>query len=292
MSRPATSRLKVNPPLGSLPVLQYCAPDQLRIDDAYQRSLETGPSQSLIRKIAMFWNWDLCQPLVVARRSDGQLYVVDGQHRLAAAHLRRDIGQLPCIISTYETAADEAASFVALNQLRRPLSAIDLFKAAVAAEDTEALLILDCLNGADLSIAPHSNYTTWKPGMVQNVGGLRECLRGKGERVLRDALKVLAGAYPEQVLRYAGTLFPGIAHIVANEHHGLTPEEIKQTEDQFMPGMIDMVNAGSQEEWARDIMKLAPECSSGRRGAAWQLFESAWAEFLEAYFEEDEAAAA
>ena len=47
---------------------------------------------------------------VVARRSDGGLYVVDGQHRMAAAILRRDIGQLPCVISSYASAGDEAAS--------------------------------------------------------------------------------------------------------------------------------------------------------------------------------------
>ena len=44
MSRPATSRLKVNPPLGQLPVLQYCSPDQLLIDEQYQRSLDAFPA--------------------------------------------------------------------------------------------------------------------------------------------------------------------------------------------------------------------------------------------------------
>jgi hypothetical protein len=39
MTSPATSKLKVNPPVGQLPVLQYCAPDQLQIDESYQRSL-------------------------------------------------------------------------------------------------------------------------------------------------------------------------------------------------------------------------------------------------------------
>lgn len=52
MVRPATARLKCNPPLGRMPVLQFLPPGELEIDDTYQRSLESGPSISLIRKIA------------------------------------------------------------------------------------------------------------------------------------------------------------------------------------------------------------------------------------------------
>jgi hypothetical protein len=51
-------------------------------------------SQALIRQIARHWDWDLCLPLVVSRRADGSLYVIDGQHRLAAARIRGDIDHL------------------------------------------------------------------------------------------------------------------------------------------------------------------------------------------------------
>lgn len=291
MSRAATSRLKVNPPLGSPPTLEWRAVGELMIDMSYQRAIDTGPSQALIRKIAMFWDWGLCQPLAVSRRPDGALTIVDGQHRASAAKLRGDVPHLPCVITSYLSAGDEAAAFVALNQMRRPLSALDLFKAAVAAEDVEALLILDCVRSAGLDLAPHMNNTAWKAGQIANIGGLRECLRGKGERVLRDALLVLGGVYKGEILRYAGTIFPGIAHIVANEHQGCTDEEIKRGEEQFLPGMIDLVNASTQKEWADEIIKLAPEHYRGRRGASWQVFEKAWGEFLEAYFEEDDLAA-
>ena len=286
MARAATSRLKVNAPLGSPPTLEWRAVGELLIDPSYQREVGTGPSQTLIRRIAMFWDWGLCQPLAVSRRPDGTLLIVDGQHRASAAKLRGDIPHLPCVITSYANAGDEAAAFVALNQQRRPLSALDLFKAAVAAEDQEALLILDCLRRAGLSIAPHSNYTAWKPGMVANVGGLKECLRSKGHHVLRDALKVLSRAYEGQILRYAGTIFPGIAHIVANERQGCDGGEIIQGREQFMPGMIDLVAASTQKEWTTQIIKLA-QPPIGRRAAACTAFEQAWYEFLEAYFEED-----
>jgi hypothetical protein len=105
MSRAATSRLKVNPQLGSPPSLEFRTLAELKVDDTYQRSLETDPSQRLIRRIAQFWDWGLCQPLAVARRQDGSLMVVDGQHRLAAATLRGDIAHLPCVITSYANTA-------------------------------------------------------------------------------------------------------------------------------------------------------------------------------------------
>jgi hypothetical protein len=211
----------------------------------------------------------LCQPLAVSRRPDGALTIVDGQHRASAAKLRGDIPHLPCVITSYANTGDEAAAFVALNQMRRPLSALDLFKAAVAAEDKEALLILDCLTSASLSLAPHMNNTQWKPGQIANIGGLRECLRSKGEPVLRGALIVLGHAYKGEVFRYAGTIFPGIAHIVWNEHQ-------KGGEEKFGARMIAMVQASTQKEWSDRIIKLAPEHYRGRRGAAWQVFADAW----------------
>ena len=267
-ARAATSRLKVNAPLGSPPTLEWRAVGELQIDPSYQRAIDTGPSQSLIRKIAMYWDWGLCQPLAVSRRPDGALTIVDGQHRASAAKLRGDIPHLPCVITAYSSAGDEAAAFVALNQMRRPLSALDLFKAAVAAEDTEALLILDCLTSAGLSLAPHSNYTAW--GAVQNVGGLRECLRGKGERVLRGSLLVLAAAYGGEVLRYAGTIFPGVAHVVDDALR--LRSSSKEILEQFAP----IIAAKTQVQWARDIQRLSGETGCARRDAAKQIFERAW----------------
>lgn len=220
MARSATSRLKVNAPLGRMPVLQFMGPCELQIDAAYQRSIESGESKTLIRKIAQHWNWDLCQPLVVARRPDGGLFVIDGQHRLEAAKLRRDIAQLPCVVVDYSSAADEAASFVHLNQQRRPLGALDLFKAALASDDPEATAIASAMEAAGLSLAAHSNFTAWKPGQVAIIGGIQRQWRREGAAVTGEALQVLATAFAGEILRYAGTVWPGIVSVCAEEMRG------------------------------------------------------------------------
>lgn len=243
MTRQAVSRLKINPTLGQMPVLQYCAPAQLLIDPAYQRSLEQAASQTLVRKIAMFWNWDLCQPLVVARRDDGNLYVVDGQHRLAAAQMRGDITALPCVVTAYASAADEAASFVALNQQRRPLSALDLFKAAVAAEDETALAITKMMGECGLSIAAHQNCIAWKPGQVSNIGGIQKAYNAQGPGITRAAMMILSKAFEGQILQYAGTIFPGIVWLLSKD---------RTVSHQ---AMIDVLGSKGQLRWRDAVMR-------------------------------------
>lgn len=212
MSRQATSRVKVNPPLGLRPSLENCRIGDLNVDPGYQRSIDTSASQSLIRKIAMFWDWTLFHPLTVARRPDGSLWVVDGQHRLSAARLRGDLYDIPCVVSAYSDRADEAASFVAMNVQRRPLTALELFRAALAAGDASAGEVMALMTMNGLSLAAHSNYTTWKPGQISNIGGILKCHRRYGSAVTARALDVLARAFSGQVLRYGGTLFSGLAH--------------------------------------------------------------------------------
>jgi len=263
--------LKVNPPLGTLPVLQYCAPDQLQIDDAYQRSLEASGSQALVRRLAVHWDWGLCQPLFVARRDDGRLYVVDGQHRLAAAKLRGDIWQLPCVVTSFASAGDEAASFVALNQQRRPLTALDLFKAALAAGDNEAEAVLAAITAAGLTLANTTNNQVMRPASVMNIGGLLRCYRRNGgEGVLRAALAALAQAWPGEVLRYAGTIFPGLAAIASDELR------LRSAAAEFIGPLATLAGARSQTEWRGIIKASVGESGGMAREASELVFRTAW----------------
>lgn len=275
MARAATSRLKCNPPLGRLPVLQYLPPAELQIDAEYQRSIEGQNSQALIRKIAQYWNWDLCQPLVVSRRAE-TLFVIDGQHRLAAARLRGDIGQLPCVVVEYASPADEAASFVHLNRQRAPLNKLDIFRAAVASEDPEAKAILAAIEVAGLKVAPHSNYTAWKPGMISNIGGVERIWRSNGAAICSAALRAMAEAMEGQVLRYAGTIFPGIAAVCAVEMSA----DADFGED-IWPLFIEMIHEGDQQQWRREVMIARAENPNLRFAeAAAKVFHQAWSELL------------
>ena len=223
MTKTSTDRLKINSQLGRMPVLQFLPPAELAIDDSYQRSIESGDSRALIRRIAQHWNWDLCLPLVVSRRrtETGDAYfVIDGQHRLEASKLRGDIGQLPCVVVEYAGAADEAASFVHLNQQRRPLKPIDLFKAALASGDSEARAIMAAMDDAGLSLITQNNADRWKPGQIGIIGGIQRSWRREGAAVTGEAMQLLSTAFADTVLRYAGTIWPGLVSVCAEVMRG------------------------------------------------------------------------
>lgn len=269
----ATARLKVNPPLGTRPSLEFRRIAELEIDPAYQRNIDAGPSQTLIRRIATFWDWTLCQPLSVAKRADGTLMVVDGQHRLEGARLRGDIIDLPCVISAYASMGEEAAAFVALNQQRRPLNRMQVFKAALAAGDKEALDIKDALDDAGLWIGSSSDLSIQKPGAIVCLRGLENCLHVHGKAVLAAALDVMAQSFKGQVLRYSGTIFPGIAALTADEM-----ALDKGFHDGALFGLMTaMIGGAEQVEWYKDISARTAEIPT-RRAAAIAVLRDAWAE--------------
>lgn len=272
MARAATSRLKVNPILGSPPTLEWRAVGELLIDPTYQREIEAGPSQALIRKIAMFWDWGLCQPLAVSRRPDGTLTIVDGQHRASAAKMRGDIPHLPCVITAYASAGDEAAAFVALNQMRRPLSALDLFRAALTAGDIEATAIARLISGAGLRLSKHTNYTVWKPGDVANIGGIQRAYRRDGENAARIALCALAQAWPNVILRYGGSVFPGFAAVARDEVRlrGDPPKTIAE--------LAAVAGSKTQEEWRRAAHVAFADAGPSLRDGMEMVFRTAWRE--------------
>lgn len=268
-------------PKGSLPVLQYLSPAQLQVDATYQRSIENGQSRNLIAKIAREWNWDLCQVLVVSRRVSGGLFVVDGQHRLSAAKLRPDISQLPCVVATYASAQEEAAIFAKLNRQRTPLKALDIFKAAVAGNDPEACKLMSLISQAGLRLATSTNNVDQAPGSISNIGGLREAMRSYGDKVTLKALRVLARAFDGQVLRYAGTLFGGIAGTIGDAGRG--GNAISETL------LVAVLSGQEQGDWYAEIMAHKGKFPEMRTpAAATHIISSA---YEEAAAEDEEIAA-
>lgn len=156
------------------------------------------------------WDWRLCQPLAVSRRADGGLYVVDGQHRLAGALRRDDIAHLPCVITTHSDAADEAATFVALNERRQRLSQGDKFAAALASGDATAKKVLAMMQGCGLTVARHSNPTAWQPRQLFCGPAIAKAIKQHGERSVSCALVALAEAYEGVVLSRGATLLQAL----------------------------------------------------------------------------------
>jgi hypothetical protein len=272
------ARLKCNPIVGSLPVLQYCAPEQLLIDETYQRSLECETSQALIRRIAASTGTGACASLCsspgAAMAGCTSSTASTGSPR---AVLRGDIAQLPCVVTHFDGAEQEAAAFVALNQQRRPLSALDLFKAALTSGDPAALRSRTRLDEAGLKLSNHASNKLMKPGHVCNIGGLQRCERMIRQQVLTLALKVLAQAYPQQVLRYAGSIFPGIAAVVGGELHN------RAAPDDLVARFAGFVGREPQLAWYKRFTQAKVDDPNLKHSsAAEKVLRSAWVEWSQA----------
>lgn len=254
-------------PRGALPVLQYCTPDQLRVDPTYQREIDQR-SRQLIAHIAQGWDWSLFQPLVVARRHDQSLYVVDGQHRLRAAQMRGDIAQLPCVIFYPGDPAEEAAVFVDLNQNRRPLTAYALYNAALASGDEAAIALDDRLREAGLSFTGAADVKDFKPGALNNVATVRKWHARHGDRHTGTVLTTIGRAFAGQVIRITSPLFAGIAALV-----------LEQGEQLSTHLLVDVLSQ-PQDDWLADFRRRAADDATGIQSAAIAVIRDAYNEAL------------
>lgn len=239
---------------GKPPTLEWIATSDLCIDPVYQRVTEGVQSKRIIRAMVHQWDWRLCLPLSVSRRANDELLVVDGQHRLIGARERGDIAHLPCVISSHANAAEEARTFVALNQQRQRLSQGDIFRASLASGDEEAQATLYLIEKSGLSLAAHSNWTAWKPGQIFCAPAITKARKQYGDGIVGSALTVLSRAYPDEPLRFAGTLLPALYPVFQGRAKiaGFDPECFQEA-----------VSSVDQQGWLDEasVIRVREQCS-------------------------------
>jgi hypothetical protein len=199
---------------------------RLSIDGAYQRSTENATSQRLIVSIAAKFDWRLCAPLVVSRRSDDTLTIIDGQHRWMAACRRDDIPQLPCCVFRYESIQEEARMFIIANRARKPMNRLDDYFAALAAADEDALEIQQLVTDAGLQIARNTSSTAWRPGEVAFTSSIASSIRRFGPAITSAVLTNMAVAFPGQKLSHGGAIFGGLARIMSRPPADFDPDRL------------------------------------------------------------------
>lgn len=122
----------------------------LNIDRTYQRE----QSDYKIKDIAEAFDPDAFGWLVVGRRVDGTLWVIDGGHRYYALQLMGYTDQnVPCMMLNETTPEAEARLYDIYNAKRAPMRVTERFKARLRYNDEEALAINKVLADA--------GYTVW-----------------------------------------------------------------------------------------------------------------------------------
>lgn len=156
--------------------LQMIPKRDLHIDKTYQRQAH----KNKVVAIRADWSWVACGALVVGRRPSGTLVVVDGQHRKLAADGRSDIQALPCIVFDISGIKDEAQGFIAVNTLRKSMSAFDKYRALLVSGDAEALAVESLVSSHGMRVSASSS-----PGSVKCISALLRAHRVKRAHLVR-----------------------------------------------------------------------------------------------------------
>lgn len=142
-------------------VLMMINKRDLRINSEYQRTL----AENKVQKMSSAWSWVACNAITVGMR-DGVCWVIDGQHRVAAAMRRSDVTELPCVVFEIEDVREEARGFLNINDFRKPMTSVDRLRAsAVAGDDAAKQFALLC-NRLGLVITANGN----SPGSIKSAG--------------------------------------------------------------------------------------------------------------------------
>ena len=159
---------------GAVPVLQWIAIADLRVDESYQREIgATG--RATIRKILDEFRWSKFAPVVVAALEGGFYAIIDGQHRTVAALASAGIERVPCMV-TIADQVEQAAAFAAINGNTTAIHATQLFHAKVAAGDPLAVKVTEICRASDVVVLRSSRQQNkLKAGETLAIGALMKC---------------------------------------------------------------------------------------------------------------------
>lgn len=183
--------LKFESDAGKKPELKWIPISKLVIDPAYQRQiLERGKRN--VRKIATEFRWTRFEPVVVAPVAGGRYAIINGQHRATGAAMR-GIKEIPCAVVDADK-AEQAAAFAAINGDVTAVTSLQLFYAALAANQRGAKALQTVCAQAKVTICRYPvPATEMKVGETLAIGALERCLSIYGDVVLGFALQCITG---------------------------------------------------------------------------------------------------
>jgi len=148
--------------------------ETLNVDEAYQRTL----GKQLVNQIAGEFSWYAFDPILVGKRMDRSLWVVDGQTRYAVAELLGHV-EIATRVFDSEGKRHEAEVFLKANT-KRGVKSFDKWRAALCAEEPETVAISDMVRKAGFAVSYSHSWPNLrcvsKLRDAYNSGVLPECL--------------------------------------------------------------------------------------------------------------------
>lgn len=181
---------------GEKPIMAWLDISLLSIDKEYQRDITGERSKKNIEYIVSNFCWEKFTPITVVERGNGLYNIIDGQHRYNAALRLGNIPQLPCWIIKKTSIKEQAETFMGINKNRVFTNPYDLYKAKIAAEDKDALMIDAFCNKAGI-IIPFNGYCS-NPCMTLALKTIQKHLNLHNDIILIEAINIIKEAFPDK----------------------------------------------------------------------------------------------
>lgn len=163
----------------------------INVDHSYQRQ---HVNHARVLRIASEFSHVCFGSISVAKRPDGTFWCFDGQHRLAGAMKRADIISVLCTVHNSRGPVDEARFFLAINQDRGAVAALDAFRSLVTHKDPVALVVNAMVKATGYRVARGSGKQTVQcVGLLLRIAGQDAAA---AETAWRMAARVFDGGSP------------------------------------------------------------------------------------------------
>jgi hypothetical protein len=181
----------------------------LSVDSYVQRTYNSGHAEDLANK----WDPQKIGIFKVSRRESGGLWVLDGQHRMAALRKRgEEDAKVFALVYEGLTKPEEAKIFLRDNVENRKPNTVDIFRIEVAAEVPQAVEINEVLRAHGLHVSMAGDRHA-----ISAVGALRWLYKLKGTAAIDRTLSLIADAWgPDVRSARDGDLLKGVGHVLIN----------------------------------------------------------------------------
>lgn len=213
--------------IGERPKIIRLNPADLSVDAGYQRDL-SRKSVNLIHKLVSGWDWRRFKPPVVAKVGDAW-HVIDGQHTAIAAVSHGGIGEIDVMVVDAEAAVDRAKAFIGHNRDRVAITNTQLFFAAAAAGDEDALTVSQVCDRAGATILRNpSPGRAFRPGEVIAVSALVQLVRRRSAAKARVVVETLVQA---KAAPLSADLIRAVDYVLHDEQYegDLLPADVAST---------------------------------------------------------------
>jgi hypothetical protein len=209
-------------------------PEQIKKDPKYQREIDV----SRIKKITKHWDDDLVNPPKVSLRENGNYYVFNGQHTLAA--WKKRYGNRPILCKVYRglTETEEKDLFVKQEGFAKAVGQVEKLRAEYNAGTQDVVDMVKCATIAGC-IIDFETLPSNSKNRINAIAAAYNCYKSVGHDHFINILDILRRAFYGDQLAFQDGFIKGMGYL------------FKNYSDQFSIGK--MVEALSRQpvEWYR-----------------------------------------